>query len=51
MTLDGANLVWGAATQERRITVVKGVAKKAVAIWVRRSSNASKAAGARGETE
>ena len=37
-----------AATEERRITVMKGGAEKAVATRVRRSSKAPKAAGARG---
>ena len=36
------------ATEEWRIAVVKGAAKKAVATLVRRSRKAPKAAGARG---
>ena len=40
-----------AATGERRITVMKGGAKKAAATLVRRSCKAPKAAGARGEME
>ena len=39
-----ANLVSVAATEERRIAVVKGVAKKAWATLVRRSHKAPKAA-------
>ena len=40
-----------AATEERRIAVVKGAAKKAMATRVRRSRKAPKAEGARGGME